>query len=74
MKNRKAYELTVRLPQVALDARAPLSTRAMFDPRNGNLEGYLNKLSRGGVFSRPKWEIRCVRVATRQWGGAKHHP
>jgi hypothetical protein len=60
LRNRKAYELTFRLPQVALDARPPLSTRVMFDLRTGNLEGYLNKLSRGGVFTRAKWEIRCV--------------
>lgn len=58
MRNRKAYELTFRLPQVALDARPPLSTRTQFDPRTGNVEGYLNKLSRGGLFTKPKWEIR----------------
>lgn len=58
LHNRRAYELTFRLPQVALDARPPLSTRTQFDPLTGNVEGYLNKLSQGGMFSKPKWEIR----------------
>ena len=66
MRSRRAYTLTFRLPQVALDARPPVSTRTQFDTASGNVEGYLNKLSRGGMFSKPKWEVRYVTHA----GGA----
>ena len=58
MRNRRAYELTFRLPLVALDAKSPVSTRTQYDEATGNVEGYLNKLSHGGMFSKPKWEVR----------------
>lgn len=69
MRSRRAYELTFRLPQVALDAKPAISTRTQYDEASGNLEGYLNKLSKGSMFSKPKWEVRygichiCIVIA-----------
>ncbi len=57
------YELTFRLSSVARGVVSPVTPPTLGSPLGAiRVEGFLKKLSRGGVLSKPRWQAgRCVR-------------